>query len=150
MGTREITYGVDRQGKPALLTEKESIAQQFINGVFMVPGNLPNLPIGLNVVDYLFKEQSEVDEKEVSSILTKALGTAFMTKNIASLECLIVNVESNPTFLLLAHLKVDKEDDNKVLGLVITGQDDTVRFNYQFLSEGLRKAYGMERSDSTA
>lgn len=142
MGDREITYGVDRQGKPALLADKESKAQQLINAIFMVPGNLPNLPIGLNIMDYLFREAAEIDSREITDVLTTALGTTFMSKNIKSLEAQVVNIRSNPTLLLLAHLNVDVDDEQNLLGLVVTGQNDTVRFNYEFLSEGIQKAYG--------
>lgn len=141
MGVREITYGIDRQGNPALLSEKESIAQQFINAVFLIPGNIPNLPIGLDVMDYLFKTSSSIQKTEILGRLKQACGDNFINDNISSLECGVVNANNEPTFWLCAHLNVP--DEEKILALVVRGRDDNVHFNYGFLSEGIKKAYGM-------
>ena len=79
MGDREVTYTVDRQGKPALLSQKESVAQQLINGVFLVPGNIPNLPIGVDIESYLYT--SKIDTDDVSDKLRKTctMGTLHLS-----------------------------------------------------------------------
>lgn len=141
MGVREITYAVDRQGKPALLSEKESIAQQLINAIFLIPGNIPNLPIGLNVMNYLFKTSSEIQPAEILSVLRDTCGDDFVSTNIASLECGVVDIENEPGFWLSARLNV--EDEDNTLALIARGKNDTVHFNYGFLSEGIKKAYAI-------
>lgn len=142
MGTREITAGTDRQGKPALLSTKESIAQQIINAIFLVPGNIPNLPIGLNIEDYLYKSSSNIQPNEIMTKLKTACGEEFINSNVGSLECGVVNINNIPMFWLSAHLLVD-DDENDTMALVLTKQNDTVKFNYEFLSESVKKAYGV-------
>lgn len=141
MGDREVTYGIDRRGNPALLSEKESKAQQLINAVFMAPGNIPNIPIGLKVEDYLFEGSSGIQSSQAFATLKKACGEEFMMNNVQSLDCYLVNLEGNPSFLLSAHLKTDG-DKGDTMGLVLTRQNNTVKFNYSFLSEGVKKAFG--------
>lgn len=138
MGDREVTYTVDRQGKPALLSQKESVAQQLINGVFLVPGNIPNLPIGVDIESYLYT--SKIDTDDVSDKLRKTCGRNFMSSNVNNVACGITDYDGNPTFVLTTSVGVDKDKDT--LGLVITGRNDTVHFNYKFMSEGIKKAYG--------
>lgn len=142
MGDREITYSIDKQGKPAFLSKKESIAQQLINALFLGQGQIPNLPIGVNVEQYLYARQSEVQADDIKLNIKKACGDQFVTDNINTIDCGIVNVEGKPYFWLSAHLKVDNEEDD-TLALVLTNQNDTVTFNYQFLSDGIKKAYDM-------
>lgn len=138
MGDREVTYTIDRQGKPALLSQKESRAQQLINGVFLAPGNIPNLPIGVDIESYLYT--SNMDADDVSSKLRKTCGKNFMSSNVNDVSCGIADYDGNPTFFLTASIGVDRDEDT--LGLVITGRNDTVHFNYKFMSEGIKKAYG--------
>lgn len=142
MGDREVTFAIDRQGKPALLTKKESIAQQIINAIFLAPGNVPNLPIGLNVQDYLFKQASDIRSNEILQILRDACGSTFIDTNVASFDCSVVTMGGIPTFVMIIHLNIDDDEEN-VMGLVLRKQDDIVKFNYQFLSEGIKKAYGV-------
>lgn len=141
MGELEITYGMDRRGKPALLSQKESIAQELINAVFMAPGNIPNLPIGLNVEDYLYEDSSGIQSTQVFSILKKACGEDFMMRNVKSLDCYLVSLGGDPSFLLDARIAADKDTDD-TMALVLTRQSDTIKFNYSFLSEGVKKVFG--------
>lgn len=141
MGEREITYGIDRRGNPAMLSNKESIAQRIINAIFMAPGNLPNIPVGLKVEDYLYEHSSSIQSADVFATLKKACGDDFMRDYVKSVECYVVPIQGNPSFLLSVDLTVDGDDDT--MSLVLTKQNDTVKFNYTFLSEGVKKAYGM-------
>ena len=141
MGEQEITYGMDRRGKPALLSKKESKAQQLINAIFMAPGNIPNLPIGLKVEDYLYGDANSIQSSQAFNALKKACGEEFMVNNVKSLDCYVVDIAGNPSFLLSAHITVDDEEDD-TMALVLTRQDETVKFNYSFLSEGVKKAFG--------
>ena len=143
MGEREITYGIDKQGKPALLSKKESIAQQIINALFLAEGQIPNLPIGVDVEKYLYSQPSDVQVADIKIALSNACGSQFMTENVESIECGVISIKSVPYFWLSVHLKVDKEEED-TLALVLTRQNDTVTFNYKFLSEGIKKAYNME------
>lgn len=143
MGTREITYGIDRQGNPALLSHKESIAQQLINAIFLAEGQIPNLPIGLNVEKYLYSQSSSVNSSDIELCLRKACGDEFMSNNIGSIDCGVVSLEGVPYFWLSAHLLIDDGGDD-TLALVLRHQNDTVTFNYEFLSEGIKKAYNID------
>lgn len=139
MGDREITYTVDRQGKPAMLSKKESIAQQIINGIFMVPGNLPNLPIGVDIESYLYSAGAE--SEDVTAKLERTCGTQFMSRNVGNINCSVINYDGCPTICLEAVINVDT-DTKDSLGLVVTNQDNAVRFNHKFMSDGIKKAYG--------
>lgn len=143
MGVQEVTYGIDRRGQPALLSKKESVAQQLINAVFMAPGNLPNLPIGLNVEDYLYRDASGIQSSQVFATLKKACGEEFMMNNVKSLDCYLVDIKGDPSFVLDSTISVDGEEQD-TMALVLTRQSDTVKFNYAFLSEGVKKAFGTE------
>lgn len=140
-GDREITYGIDRRGNPALLSKKESVAQQLINAIFMAPGNIPNLPIGLKVEDYLYGNATSIQSSQIFSILKQACGEEFMMNNIDSLDCYLVNLGGDPSFLLDAHI-ITGDEEGETMALVLTRQNDTVKFNYSFLSEGVKKAFG--------
>ena len=139
MGDREITYTVDRQGKPALLSSKESKAQQIINGLFMVPGNIPNIPIGVDIEKYLYT--SGPDSSDVVDGLEKACGSDFMSSNMGNIQCGVVNFEGNPTFFVNAELRGD-DNEKDSLGLIVTKTDNAVRFNHKFASDSISKAYG--------
>lgn len=141
-GNREVTYTVDRHGKPALLNEKESMAQEVINGIFMVPGNIPNIPVGVDIERYLY--ESSIDPEDISGKLEKTCGSSFMSNNVTHVDCGISTYEGMAAFWLQVHMGVDKNRDAAdALGLVITKQDDAVRFNHQFMSDGIKKAYGV-------
>lgn len=139
MGDREITYTVDRQGKPAMLSVKESLAQQVLNGLFMIPGNIPNIPIGVNIEKYLYT--SGPDSDNISDELEKACGSNFMSSNIGNIECGVVNYEGNPLFFVNAGIRVNDEEKDS-LGLVVTKVNNSVRFNHKFASDSINKAYG--------
>lgn len=140
-GELEVTYGMDRRGNPALLSHKESVAQQLINAIFMAPGNIPNLPIGLKVEDYLYEDVVGIQSSQVFSTLKKACGEEFMMNNIKSLDCYTVNLDGSPSFLLSAHIGAKKDEDD-TMALVLTRQNETIKFNYSFLSEGVQKVFG--------
>lgn len=139
-GEREITCTIDKQGNPALLSKKESIAQQFINGVFMAPGNIPNLPIGLNIEDFLYRDS--IEPEDIIATLRRTCGPHFIAKNIGEIRCGIVDYNGYPMFWLDASILIDKEEKDS-LGLVLLKQDNTVKFNYQFMSDSVKKAYGV-------
>lgn len=143
MGNREITYSIDKQGKPALLSQKESIAQQLINALFLIEGNVPNIPIGVDIDKYLYSKPSEVLSLDIEYKLKMTCGEEFMSDNISSVDCGVVDIEGTPYFWLSVHLLTEGDDEDNTLALVLTKQNDTVTFNYQFLNDGIKKAYGI-------
>lgn len=68
MSGKEISLSLDGFGRQKVLDDKQTVAQQIINILFMKPGHLPNMPhLGIDINQYLYSQEGSLNESELQS-----------------------------------------------------------------------------------
>ena len=145
---KDVSFKFNKYGEPELLSLKDSVAQQIVNALFMVPGNLPSLPhIGVNIRQYLYKNEAEISSSDIEQKLKDACGVMMSSVVIKSVD-VSVQLSSNKqaVFLVMVSLAFpknmsDKDTTNKpnndtVLGVSVVKDDNhVVKFNFAYAGD---------------
>ena len=136
-GTRDVTFTFNKYGDPALLDLKETIAQQIINALFMVPGNLPSLPhIGVNIKQYLYKTDTSYVSYEIEQKLKEACGTIISGVVINSVDFSVHTTSTGQAiFLIMVRITSPNTTTDSVLGVSVVQSNDIVKFNFEYAGE---------------
>ena len=131
---QDITFGVNKYGEPDLLNLKNSVAQQIINALFMIPGNLPSLPhIGVNIKKYFYRTDTEFVSSEIEGKLKEACGSIISGVVINSVNFTIIPTSSGDSiFLLVVNVLLPNETKPSVLGISMKEEKQLVKFNFAF------------------
>lgn len=131
----EVTFGTDKYGDPELLDYKTSIAQQIVNALFLVPGNLPSLPkAGVNIKKYMYMSQEELEASApiIKSDLKYTCGAVMSDVVIGGIDFSVqTSSKGEAVFLLIVTVTFPKEETS-VLGISIVDSKDRVRFNFDY------------------
>lgn len=136
-GEKDVTFDVDKYGNPHLLTFKESIAQQIINALFMVPGNLPSLPhVGVNIRQYFYKTDTEFVSSEIEQKLKEACGLIISGVVINSVDFSVQTTSTGQAiFLLMIRILFPNSKNESVLGISLKDEKKLVKFNFAYSSD---------------
>ena len=68
MSGKEISLSLDGFGRQKVLDEKDTVAQQILNLLFMKPGHLPNMPhLGIDINQYLYSQEGELNTADLQA-----------------------------------------------------------------------------------
>ena len=68
MSGKEISLSLDGFGRQKVLNEKDTVAQQILNLLFMKPGHLPNMPhLGIDINQYLYSQEGELNTSDLQA-----------------------------------------------------------------------------------
>lgn len=136
---QEITFQFNKYQKTTLLSDKESLVQIILNALLMVPGNLPSQPLkGVDIFQYLYHpmESDEMSDKVMADLqytIGEDLGSSIGNLTVDSMD-----TEDGTLFLLIIHLISDSEENEEALALAIQKVDQSVHFNYSFLTDAIK------------
>lgn len=136
---QEITFRINKYKQTALLNDKESLVQLIMNALLMVPGNLPSQPKkGVDIFQYLYKRvDTDIMSDKVLVDLKYTVGED-VGSFISNLTVDIVDMGGDgPTFLIIIHLLTTSGDD-EALALAVQKVNETVKFNYSFLTDAIK------------
>lgn len=136
---QEITFRINKYKQAALLNDKESLVQIIMNALLMVPGNLPSQPKkGVDIFQYLYQRvETDVMSDKVLVDLKYTVGED-VGSFISDLTVDIVDMGGDgPAFLIIIHLLTVSGDD-EALALAVQKVDETVKFNYSFLTDAIK------------
>ena len=133
-GEKDVTFLFDKYGDPELLELKESIAQQIINALFMVPGNLPSLPhIGVNIKQYLYRTDTSYVSAEIEQKLKDACGVVICGVVINSVDFSVQTTSNGQAvFLIMVRIAFPNTKDDTILGVSVVQTKDIVKFNFAY------------------
>lgn len=137
-GEHEATFEFNKYGEPKLLDLKESIAQEIVNALFMVPGNLPSLPhVGVNLKQYLYKPENEVAGADIERKLKEACGVMISGVVINSVDVSIQKTtKGDSVFLILVRMIFPNHINTEtVMGVSVVHTKNIVKFNFAFANE---------------
>lgn len=136
---QEITFRINKYKQTALLNDKESLVQLIMNALLMVPGNLPSQPKkGVDIFQYLYQRvDTDIMSDKVLVDLKYTVGED-VGSFISNLTVDIVDMGGDgPTFLIIIHLLTTSGDD-EALALAVQKVNETVKFNYSFLTDAIK------------
>lgn len=136
---QEITFRINKYKQTALLNDKESLVQLIMNALLMIPGNLPSQPKkGVNIFQYLYQRvETDVVSDKVLTDLRYTVGED-VGSFISDLTVDIVEMGGDgPAFLIIIHLLTASGDD-EALALAVQKVNETVKFNYSFLTDAIK------------
>lgn len=133
-GEKDVTFFFNKYGDPELLELKESIAQQIINALFMVPGNLPSLPhIGVNIKQYLYRTDTSYVSAEIENKLKEACGLIISGVVINSVDFSVQKTsKGEAVFLIMIRITFPNTNDDTILGVSVVQTNDIVKFNFAY------------------
>lgn len=133
---KDVTFGFNKYGNPELLGLKESVAQQIINALFMVPGNLPSLPhIGVNIRQYLYKTDTDYSSVEIEQKLKAACGTVISGVVISSVDFSVQTTNKGESvFLVMVRVIFPNREEN-ILGVSVVQTNEIVKFNFAYTGD---------------
>jgi hypothetical protein len=127
---KEVVFGLDNFQQPKMLSDKETIAQNILNLLFMRPGNLPSLPhIGINIKQYLYKLDSGIDPEEIKDKIYNQCSAVIPYIVLGDIRLFIA--EQNGTSMLLLVIPIEGSDAI-IYGFQKESSTGGVLFNYDF------------------
>ena len=129
----DITFHLDKYGNPEMLDVKTSVAQQIVNALFMVPGNLPSMPtIGVNIKQYLYRYDTDYVSGEIEAKLKEACGTVISGAFIGSVDFSVQKTtQGESVFLVMVRVTFPNED-TKLLGISVKDANEIIKFNFDY------------------
>lgn len=130
---QDITFNLDKYGAPEMLDFKTSVAQQIINALFMIPGNLPSMPtIGVNIRQYLYKVDTDYVSSKIESDLKAACGSIISGAYIGTVDFSVQTTSTGQAvFLIMVRVTFPNEEES-VLGVSIQDSKDRIKFNFAY------------------
>jgi len=131
---KDVSFGFNKYKEPDLKSLKESVANSIVNACFMVPGNLPGLPtVGVNIKQYFYKEESELSADKITADVQYACGKLISGASIIAVD-FSVQKTTYGDYIFLLIIKVNfPEDGDQLLGVMMTQQDNRVKFNFEYM-----------------
>lgn len=130
---KDVTFEFNKYGDQKLLDLKESVAQQIINALFMVPGNLPSLPhIGVNIKQYLYKTDTSYNSTEIEQKLKEACGTVICGVVINSVDFSVQKTSNGQSVFLVMVRITFPNNINSILGVSVVQANEIVKFNFAY------------------
>lgn len=130
---KDVTFEFNKYGDQKLLDLKESVAQQIINALFMVPGNLPSLPhIGVNIKQYLYKTDTSYNSTEIEQKLKEACGTVICGVVINSVDFSVQKTSNGQSVFLIMVRITFPNNINSILGVSVVQANEIVKFNFAY------------------
>ena len=119
-----------------MLDLKETVAQQIINALFMVPGNLPSLPhIGVNIKQYLYKADTDLSSVEIEQSLKAACGLIINGVIINSVDFSVQTTsKGQAVFLVMVRITFPNNEES-ILGVSVVQSNDHVKFNFAYAGD---------------
>ena len=136
---QEITFRINKYKQTALLNDKESLIQLILNALLMVPGNLPSQPKkGVDIFQYLYQRiETDVMSDKVLNDLRYTIGED-VGSFISNLTVDIVDIGGDgPAFLIIIHL-LSSSGEDEAIALAVQKVNETVKFNYSFLTDAIK------------
>lgn len=127
MSGKEISLSLDGFGRQKVLGQKDSVAQQILNLLFMKPGHLPNMPhLGIDINQYLYSQEGSFDTSDLQ---------AKIVNQCSELMPYMINGDVTVTFteneglqILLIGIPVSVDgDDLLLIGLTPTEGSGSLR-----------------------
>ena len=133
---KDVTFNFNKYGDPELLSDKETVAQQIINALFMVPGNLPSLPhIGVNIKQYLYKTDTELSSVEIEQGLKASCGTVINGVVINSVDFSVQTTSTGQSVFLVMVRITFPNNEESILGVSVVQSNDHVKFNFAYAGD---------------
>lgn len=127
MSGKEISLSLDGFGRQKVLGEKDTVAQQVLNLLFMKPGHLPNMPhLGIDINQYLYSQEDSFDTSELQSKIVSQC-TELMPYMING-DVTVTFTENEGLQILLIGIPVSIDgDDLLLIGLTPTEGSGSLR-----------------------
>lgn len=130
---KDVTFEFNKYGDQKLLDLKESVAQQIINALFMIPGNLPSLPhIGVNIKQYLYKTDTSYNSTEIEQKLKEACGAVICGVVINSVDFSVQKTSNGQSVFLIMIRITFPNNINSILGVSVVQANEIVKFNFAY------------------
>lgn len=130
---KDITFHLDKYGNPEMLDVKTSVAQQIINVLFMVPGNLPSLPlVGVNIKKYLYRYDTDYASSEIETKIKEDCGAVISGAVISSVDFSVRTTSKNESVFLILIRVIFPNNEERLLGVTVKESNDIVKFNFDY------------------
>lgn len=129
----EVDFGFDNFQQPKVLNPKDSIAQVILNLFTMRPGSMPSMPhIGLNIREYLYKLEGEVDVDELKNKIYSQCSELLSFVPIGELQVFFTPYQGTDILVIILPIHgLDENDDVLLMGFQKSDDSDML-FTYQF------------------
>lgn len=136
---QEITFRINKYKQTALLNDRDSLVQLILNALLMVPGNMPSQPKkGVDIFQYLYKKIDSDSMSDRVLVDLKYTVGEDVGSSISNLTVDLIEMGGDgPVFLIIIHLLTTSGDD-EALALAVQKVNETVKFNYRFLTDAVK------------
>lgn len=127
MSGKEISLSLDGFGRQKVLGEKDTVAQQVLNLLFMKPGHLPNMPhLGIDINQYLYSQEGSFDTSELQSKIVNQCSE--LMPYMINGDVTVTFTENEGLQILLIGIPVSVDgDDLLLIGLTPTEGSGSLR-----------------------
>lgn len=128
----EVDFGTDDFNRPKVLSLKESYCRLLLNVLVLKPGNLPSLPhIGINIKQYLYKLESEIDIAELKDKIYEQCSELLPLILSDEMRIFITKQENHDILVLYFPITVDMEKE-AILYAFTQNEKGELRYNTMF------------------
>lgn len=134
---REVDFGTDDFNRPKVLSLKESYCRLLLNILVLKPGNLPSLPhIGINIKQYLYKLESEIDVAELKDKIYEQCSELLPLILSDEMRIFITKQENHDILVLYFPIAIDMKQEAILYAFT---QNDKGELRYNTMFQPLRQ-----------
>ena len=129
---REVDFGTDDFNRPKVLSLKESYCRLLLNILVLKPDNLPSLPhIGINIKQYLYKLESEIDVAELKDKIYEQCSELLPLILSDEMRIFITKQENHDILVLYFPIAIDMKQE-AILYAFTQNDKGELRYNTMF------------------